>query len=136
MALKKISYVELLGAVIHSLKNKGIDAYYEKPSNIATPFVYVELFKQEPEDTQGYKADKYTIYIHSITGSGTSSFQVTQLADQVQETLLSDIEIPSTYVLLIQTFSGLVKLIEEKEGEYHAIQSMACTIGYGCNTKN
>lgn len=136
MALKKISYVELLGAIIHSLKSKGIDAYYERPLNTTTPFVYVELFKQEPENTNGYMADKYVVYLHSVAGSGTGSFQVTQLADKVQETLLSDIEIPSTYALILQTFSGLVKLVEEKEGEHHAIQSMECTIGYGCNTKN
>ena len=136
MALKKLSFIDLLKAVIIRVESgTGKRCYDAVPDNTKSPFYFAEIVGRDPKDTKMMFMDVFTVFVHVVAEPSRSSVGVYDLIQSLEEALTVDIVLPAGYRLWKQVDTGLQKTIDSETDEKHAIEGYEFHVCYGYRVK-
>ncbi|MDT2258176.1 DUF5072 family protein [Paenibacillus larvae] len=134
--LQKLSFVEVLSAVHKKVEeNTGLRCYDSIPNNEPVPFYFVEIVGQTPEPSKTMWKEKYQIFIHAFADGRNGSVPIFDLIQKLEEALTERIRIPEPFDLLMQTPTGVQRILIEEDGTKHAIMGYDIVICYGFKVK-
>lgn len=130
--LKQFPILELIKAVQKRVKDgtgkKCLDAVKK---NEKSPFFYVEFKQNKPANSKTMYMTDYTVYLHAISEPTESSVPILKYIGELEEALTQDIEIPEPYILVMQTYNGVISNYTEETKEKHAVLSFTFRVAYG-----
>lgn len=134
--LKKLSFVDLIGAIIRKVEeNTGRRCYDKIDKDAEMPFYWIEFVGQIPEPSKTMWKERYQVFIHTFADGSNGSVPVYNAVTELQEALTQDIDLPEEYDLLLQTPTGLQRILDEEDGSKHGITGYDFVILYGFKTK-
>lgn len=134
--IQKLSFVTVLAAVIKKVQdNTGLSCYDNVPVDAPLPFYYAEIVGQVPDPSKTMWKERYQIYIHVWADGSNGSVAVFEAIQKLEEAMTEAIELPEGYELIMQTPTGVQRIIDEADGSKHAIMGYDFTIFYGYKMK-
>ncbi len=135
--LKKLSFVDLIAAVIALLKrNTDVSVFDFVPENEPSPLIYVEAAGKEPNDTKMMFCEVYRVNVHAVAEPYAGNTAIYKLINQIEEALTEDITLPEGFDLIYQISDGVEAIYEETETkEKHAVLPIRFKVAYGYKTK-
>ena len=135
--LKKLSFVDLIAAVIALLKkNTDVSVFDFVPKNEPSPLIYVEAAGKEPNDTKPMFCEVYSDNIHAVAEPYKGNTAIYKLINQIEEALTEDITLHEGFDLIYQLSDGVEAIYEETETkEKHAVLPVRFKVAYGYKTK-
>lgn len=135
--LKKLSFVDLIAAVIALLKrNTDVSVFDFVPENEPSPLIYVEAAGKEPNDTKMMFCEVYRANVHAVAEPYAGNTAIYKLINQIEEALTEDITLPEGFDLIYQISDGVETIYEEPETkEKHAVLPIRFKVAYGYKTK-
>lgn len=135
--LKKLSFIDLISAVIALLKrNTGAKVYDFVPENEPSPLIYVEAAGKEPNDTKTMFCEIYKVNIHAVAEPYKGNTAIYKLINEIEEALTEDITLPEGFDLIYQISDGVEAIYEEPETkEKHAVLPVRFKVAYGYKIK-
>lgn len=135
--LKKLSFVDLVAAVIALLKkNTNIKVYDFVPQNESSPLIYIEAAGKEPNDTKAMFCEVYKANIHAVAEPYKGNTAIYKLINEIEEALTEDITLSEGFDLVYQISDGVEAIYEEpKTKEKHAVLPVRFKVAYGYKIK-
>lgn len=136
--LRQLSITDLICAVQKRIEDcTGMRCYDFTPPDSPSPLYFVEFTGSEPSNSKTTYRTAYNILIHCISDVADSSVPILKMIQDVEETMTEDIELPSDFDLIMQTYNGVSALYNETQtNEKHAVMSFRFLVGYGFMTKD
>lgn len=134
--LQKLSFVEVLSSVQKKVEeNTRVRCYDSIPKNAVVPYYFVEIVGQAPEPSKTMWKEKYQIFIHAFADGSSGSIPIFDLIQKLEEALTERIRIPEQFDLLMQTPTGVQRIIREEDETKHAVMGYDIVVCYGFKTK-
>ena len=133
--LKKLSFVDLIAAVITLLKKNTTAKVYDfVPENEPSPLIYMEAAGKEPNDTKAMFCEVYKVNIHAVAEPYKGNTAIYKLINEIEEALTEDITLPEGFSLVYQISDGVEAIYEEPK-EKHAVLPLRFKVAYGYKIK-
>lgn len=134
--MQKLSFVTVLAAVIKKIEeHTGLRCYDSVPKHAPLPFYYAEIAGQVPDPSKTMWKERYQIFIHVWADGSNGSIALLNAIQKLEEAMTEGIELPDGYELIMQTPTGVQRIIEEEDHSKHAIMGYDFTIFYGYKMK-
>lgn len=135
--LKKLSFVDLIAAVIALLKKNTTAKVYDfVPENELSPLIYMEAAGKEPNDTKAMFCEVYKVNIQAVAEPYKGNTAIYKLINEIEEALTEDITLPEGFSLVYQISDGVEAIYEEPETkEKHAVLPVRFKVAYGYKIK-
>lgn len=134
--LQKLSFTEITAAVQRRI-NEGTDLDCKDivPKNMPVPFCFVELLQQIPDPSKTMWKEKYEVFVHAFEKGDESSVPIFNTIKQIEEAMTEYVKLPEGYELIMQTATGVQRILTEEDGAKHAILGYSFTVCYGFKMK-
>ncbi|MBC1937186.1 DUF5072 family protein [Listeria grandensis] len=134
--LQKLSFTEIIGAVQRRI-NEGTDLDCKDivPKKVPVPFCSVELLQHIPDPSKTMWKEKYEVFVHVFEKGDESSVPIYTAIKKVEEAMTEYVKLPEGYELIMQTATGVQRILTEEDGAKHAVLGYSFTVCYGFKMK-
>ena len=134
--LKKLSFVDLIAALIALLKqNTTAKVYDYVPQDAPSPLIYIEAAGKQANDTKAMFCEVYSVNIHAVAEPYEGNTAIYKLINEIEEALTEDITLPEGFDVIYQLSDGVEAIYEEETKEKHAVLPVRFKVAYGYNIK-
>lgn len=136
MSYTQLGLVDLIAAIQKKVQDKtGLKCYDAVLQNAPSPFYFAEVVGKRPAHSKTMWRDIFTVWIHAIAEPGTSSVQIYQLIQNLEEALTEDVHLPEGFELIMQTNNGIQVIKTDETSEKHAVLAYEFMVCYGFKCK-
>ncbi|HIW85854.1 MAG TPA: DUF5072 domain-containing protein [Candidatus Eubacterium faecipullorum] len=134
--LKKLSFVDLIAALIALLKqNTAAKVYDYVPQDAPSPLIYIEAAGKQANDTKAMFCEVYSVNIHAVAEPYEGNTAIYKLINEIEEALTEDITLPEGFDVIYQLSDGVEAIYEEETKEKHAVLPVRFKVAYGYKIK-
>ncbi len=134
--LKKLSFVDLIAALIALLKqNTTAKVYDYVPQDAPSPLIYIEAAGKQANDTKVMFCEVYSVNIHAVAEPYEGNTAIYKLINEIEEALTEDITLPEGFDVIYQLSDGVEAIYEEETKEKHAVLPVRFKVAYGYKIK-
>lgn len=134
--LKKLSFVDLIAALIALLKqNTAAKVYDYVPQDAPSPLIYIEAAGKQANDTKAMFCEVYSVNIHAVAEPYEGNTAIYKLINEIEEALTEDITLPEGFDVIYQFSDGVEAIYEEETKEKHAVLPVRFKVAYGYKIK-
>lgn len=134
--LKKLSFVDLIAALIALLKqNTAAKVYDFVPQDAPSPLIYIEAAGKQANDTKAMFCEVYSVNIHAVAEPYEGNTAIYKLINEIEEALTEDITLPEGFDVIYQLSDGVEAIYEEETKEKHAVLPVRFKVAYGYKIK-
>lgn len=133
--LKKLSIVELIGAIQSKVVAKTGLPCYDDANNVSSPFYMAEFVGKADASSKTMYCENYSVLLHIVSSPNTGNTENYSMITNLEEALTEDIELPDDYTVIAQTETGVNARQIDETGERHTTILYEFKICYGYKTK-
>lgn len=134
--LKKLSFVDLIAALIALLKqNTAAKVYDFVPQDAPSPLIYIEAAGKQANDTKAMFCEVYSVNIHAVAEPYEGNTAIYKLINEIEEALTEEITLPEGFDVIYQLSDGVEAIYEEETKEKHAVLPVRFKVAYGYKIK-
>lgn len=134
--LKKLSFVDLIAALIALLKqNTAAKVYDYVPQDAPSPLIYIEAAGKQANDTKAMFCEVYSVNIHAVAEPYEGNTAIYKLINEIEEALTEEITLPEGFDVIYQLSDGVEAIYEEETKEKHAVLPVRFKVAYGYKIK-
>lgn len=134
-AMRRMSPVEVLAAVVANVSDGTGVRCLTDPDGEVSPFYFTEIISSRPGRSKTMRVDVFDVAVHAISTPSDTREGVLGMVASLEEAMERDVDVPAPFWLVGQDDLGIQTIKRDPSREWHAVVGFELSVSYGLVVK-